>query len=160
MSSAILTPNFPTHVPPNFCTSHLASGSIVFWCRFGGVLGGEGDNEDDLEDNEDGVDIIGRKGGVTSNYSCQLKGKKKILSLTRRTRDDTIRADSAGRFFARFRQIKIKRDFRPDINVASASITVNCQCNHWHRLASTTIPSTFTSQHGHPCGNQEDTPSD
>jgi len=58
MSSAILTPNFPTHVPPYFWTSHLASGSIVFWCRFGGVLGGEADNEDDLEDNGDGVDIM------------------------------------------------------------------------------------------------------
>lgn len=60
MSSAILTPNFPTDVPPYFCTSHLASGSIVFWCKFGGVLGGEADNEDDLEDNGDGVDIMGR----------------------------------------------------------------------------------------------------
>ena len=58
ISSAILTPNFPTHVPPYFCTSHLASGSMVFWCKFGGVLGGEGDNEDDLEDNGDGVDIL------------------------------------------------------------------------------------------------------
>lgn len=64
MSSAILTPNFPTHVPPNFWTSHLASGSIVFWCRFGGVLGGEGDSEDDLEDNGDGVDIMEENLGV------------------------------------------------------------------------------------------------
>jgi hypothetical protein len=54
MSFAILTPNFPTHVPPYFCTSHLASGLIVFWCRFGGVLGGEDDNE---EEEDDGVDI-------------------------------------------------------------------------------------------------------
>lgn len=61
MSSAILTLNFPTLVPPYFCTSHLASGSMVFWCRFGGVLGGEGDNEDDLEDNGDGVDIFGKR---------------------------------------------------------------------------------------------------
>ena len=52
MSFAILTSNFPTHVPPYFCTSHLASGLIVFWCKFGGV-----DTEDDLEDNGDGVDI-------------------------------------------------------------------------------------------------------
>ena len=50
MSCAILTPNFPTHVPPYFCTSHLASGFIVFWCRFGGVLGGEGDDEDSDSD--------------------------------------------------------------------------------------------------------------
>jgi hypothetical protein len=62
MSSAILTPNFPTDVPPYFCTSHLASGLIVFWCKFGGVLGGEGDNEDDLEDNGDGVDILEESG--------------------------------------------------------------------------------------------------
>ena len=30
----------------------------MFWCRFGGVFGGESDNEDDLEDNGDGVDIM------------------------------------------------------------------------------------------------------
>ena len=57
MSSAILMPNFPTLVPPYFCTSHLASGLIVFWCKFGGVIGGEDDNEEDLEDRDDGVDI-------------------------------------------------------------------------------------------------------
>ena len=31
---------------------------MVFWCKFGGVLGGEGDDEDDLEDTGDGVDIL------------------------------------------------------------------------------------------------------
>lgn len=31
MSSAILTANFPTLVPPYFCTSHLADGSMEFW---------------------------------------------------------------------------------------------------------------------------------
>ena len=79
MSSAILTPNFPTHVPPYFCTSHLASGSMVFWCRFGGVLGGGGDNEDDLEDNGDGVDIQVMEKGVQHTV--------KNLILTRRPRD-------------------------------------------------------------------------
>ena len=39
-SVAILRGNLPTLVPPNFCTSHLADGSTVFWCRLGGVLGG------------------------------------------------------------------------------------------------------------------------
>ena len=39
MSSAILAANFPTLVPPYFCTSHLAAGSMVFWCMFGGVRG-------------------------------------------------------------------------------------------------------------------------
>jgi hypothetical protein len=50
MSSAIFTENFPMLVPPNFCTSHLADGSMVFWCRFGGVYGGEDDNDEDPED--------------------------------------------------------------------------------------------------------------
>ena len=70
ISSAILTPNFPTLVPPYFCTSHLASGSIVFWCRFGGVLGGEGDNDEDLEDNgdSDGVDISEKKSVEKKSY--------------------------------------------------------------------------------------------
>jgi len=40
ISRAILTANLPMLVPPNFWTSQRASGSIVFWCRFGGVLGG------------------------------------------------------------------------------------------------------------------------
>ena len=40
MSRAISTANLPTLVPPNFWTSQRASGSVAFWCRFGGV----GDN--------------------------------------------------------------------------------------------------------------------
>jgi hypothetical protein len=40
MSSAILVTNFPTLVPPYFCTNHLEDGSMVFWCIFGGVRGG------------------------------------------------------------------------------------------------------------------------
>lgn len=40
ISRAILTANLPMLVPPNFWTSQRASGSIVFWCRFGGVWGG------------------------------------------------------------------------------------------------------------------------
>jgi hypothetical protein len=58
ISSAILTANFPILVPPYFCTSHVASGSTLF-CRFEGVVGGEYDNEEDLEDKGDGgVDDI------------------------------------------------------------------------------------------------------
>lgn len=41
ISFAIWTANFPTLVPPNFWTSHRAEGSIVFWCRLGGVDGGD-----------------------------------------------------------------------------------------------------------------------
>ena len=54
MSSAILTANLPTLVPPYFCTSHLADGSIVFWWRLGGVRGG-GDSaeEEELLDRSD-----------------------------------------------------------------------------------------------------------
>ena len=54
MSSAMFTKYFPTLVPPNFCTSHLADGSMVFWCKFGGVLGGEDEMEEVLDD--DGVE--------------------------------------------------------------------------------------------------------
>jgi len=51
-------------VPPNFWTSHLADGSIVVWCTvFGGVLGREEENEEDLED--EGVD----EEGITENLS-------------------------------------------------------------------------------------------
>lgn len=53
ISAAILSGNFPTLVPPNFCTSHLASGSMLFWCRFGGVFGGEDAREDEELDEED-----------------------------------------------------------------------------------------------------------
>jgi hypothetical protein len=64
MSSAIREANFPTLVPPYLCTSHLASGSIVFWCRFGGVLGNGGDSTEDSEADEgvergvDGADMV------------------------------------------------------------------------------------------------------
>lgn len=47
--SAICEANFPTLVPPYFCTSHLALGSIVFWCMFGGVRGGGGDSMEGSE---------------------------------------------------------------------------------------------------------------
>lgn len=56
MSFAILTANFPTLVPPYFCTSHFADGSMVFWCRFGGVRGG-GVPEDE-DDGLDGSDMM------------------------------------------------------------------------------------------------------
>ena len=36
-------------VPPNFSTSHLVDGSMIFWCKFGGVRG-EGEVEDTLDD--------------------------------------------------------------------------------------------------------------
>jgi hypothetical protein len=117
MSSAILTPNFPTHVPPYFCTSHLASGSMVFWCRFGGVLGGE--EEDDLEDNDDGVDIM--------EEECSVVTVK--ISLTRRPRDE-------------IRGILGPRKPRDIDNQACI------------------ILPRIPLRHGHPCRNQEDTPSD
>jgi hypothetical protein len=47
--------NLPTLVPPNFCTSHLAEGSSVFWCRLGGVFGrenGVSESEDDERGDE------------------------------------------------------------------------------------------------------------
>jgi len=50
ISSAILTANFPTLVPPNFWTSHLAAGSMLFWCRFGGVRGGEDDKDEERDE--------------------------------------------------------------------------------------------------------------
>jgi hypothetical protein len=58
ISSAILIANLPTLVPPYFWTSHLAEGSIEFWCKFGGVCGGELDRTelDDAEEPE-GVEL-------------------------------------------------------------------------------------------------------
>jgi hypothetical protein len=59
MFSAICEANFPTLVPPYFCTSHLALGSIVLWCKFGGVPGGGGVATEDKEAEEvevEGVD--------------------------------------------------------------------------------------------------------
>jgi hypothetical protein len=57
----MFTANLPTLVPPNFCTSHLELGSILFWCKFGGVRGGD-DDKDDADDEgelEDDPDIFG-----------------------------------------------------------------------------------------------------
>ncbi len=66
MSSAILVANFPTLVPPNFWTSHLAAGSMVFWCMFGGVPGAPAEETDDAReedaDAEDGVDAADMAG--------------------------------------------------------------------------------------------------
>lgn len=61
MSSAIFTANLPTLVPPNFCTSHFAAGSMEFWCRFGGVGGGVIDETDEPEERygEDGGEGVG-----------------------------------------------------------------------------------------------------
>ena len=57
MSSAILVANFPTLVPPYFCTNHFAAGSMVFWCILGGVSGAcPEDNDEEREDTGDGVD--------------------------------------------------------------------------------------------------------
>lgn len=58
ISSAILTANLPTLVPPYFCTSHLAEGSIVFWCRFGGVAGPEDDSSEGDERGSSSSDIF------------------------------------------------------------------------------------------------------
>ena len=58
ISSAIFSANFPTLVPPNFCTSHFAAGSTEFWCKLGGVDGLDTDGEDssDVTDEIDGVE--------------------------------------------------------------------------------------------------------
>lgn len=47
---AIFTANLPTLVPPNFCTSHLDDGSMLFWCKLGGVHGGEEESEEEHEE--------------------------------------------------------------------------------------------------------------
>ena len=60
MSFAILTANLPTLVPPNFCTSHFVSGSMLFWCKFGGVRTPEDEeSEDEREEvgDPEGVEI-------------------------------------------------------------------------------------------------------
>jgi hypothetical protein len=56
MSRAMVRANLPSDVPPYFCTSHGAAGSALFWCRFGGVVGGEGEGEpsESRADGEDG----------------------------------------------------------------------------------------------------------
>ena len=62
ISSAIFTANLPTLVPPNFCTSHFAAGSMEFWCRFGGVRGVDRDDAlEELDDKE-----LGDDGGQSS----------------------------------------------------------------------------------------------
>ena len=98
MSSAICEANFPTLVPPYFCTSHLASGSIVFWCRFGGVLGNGGDSTEDSEADEgvevgvDGSDMVlwatVEKDSMVKSVVFMLKpgdclGPKPVLSVNR-----------------------------------------------------------------------------
>jgi hypothetical protein len=70
MFSAICKANLPTLVPPYFCTIHLASGSIVFWCKFGGVPGGGVSIEDSegvevVEVGVDGSDMLSRVVGKT-----------------------------------------------------------------------------------------------
>jgi hypothetical protein len=65
MSLAILTANLPTLVPPNFCTSHLEDGSMLFWCKLGGVRGGDEDREEEREDElEDDPDILKGSSGA------------------------------------------------------------------------------------------------
>lgn len=53
MSLAICTGNLPTLVPPNFWINHFASGSMVFWCKFGGVTGRECSQDDGVLDEAD-----------------------------------------------------------------------------------------------------------
>lgn len=56
-SSAILTANLPTVVPPNFCTIQGASGSELFWCILDGVIGlGDARGERDLFELSGGLD--------------------------------------------------------------------------------------------------------
>jgi hypothetical protein len=89
MFSAICEANFPTPVPPYFCTSHLASGTIVFWCKFGGVLGGGDESTEDSE-GVDAAEEVGVDGsdillhavedsitikGVFGTFSSQAKAR-------------------------------------------------------------------------------------
>ena len=60
ISSAIFSTDFPILVPPNFCTNQLVEGSIVFWCRLGGVGGLESDTVEVSER------VSGEAGGVGS----------------------------------------------------------------------------------------------
>ena len=49
-------------VPPNFCKTHTAAGSTVFWCKLGGVEGRfEDDDMVEVSDREPG-----EAGGVDS----------------------------------------------------------------------------------------------
>lgn len=55
ISSLILLANFPTLVPPYFCTIQVADGSLEFWCQFGGVAGeGVSGSEEVDDDGRDG----------------------------------------------------------------------------------------------------------
>lgn len=71
MSAAILVANFPTLVPPYFCTSHFESGSILFWCRLGGVEGRE-DGGDDAGESEGVLSDIAAGGGGEAWGVCYL----------------------------------------------------------------------------------------
>lgn len=73
MSSAILTGYFPTLVPPNFCTSHLADGSIVFWCRLGGVRGGEEDKDDEDDGGVDLSDILEERQEMPFRWNLEFR---------------------------------------------------------------------------------------
>ena len=59
MCAAMVAANLPTLVPPYFCTSQRAAGSIEFWWRFGGVRGGGVPGADDEVDGE-GADEVAR----------------------------------------------------------------------------------------------------
>lgn len=71
---AIFTENLPTLVPPNFCTNHFAFGSMVFWCRFGGVLGGDDDEKEELLENG------GVAGGVAAGLVIEKRRRMRVLS--------------------------------------------------------------------------------
>lgn len=63
ISSLILAANFPTLVPPNFCTIHVADGSLEFWCKLGGVAGegvsgGDGRLDSDASDPSDIAHVV------------------------------------------------------------------------------------------------------
>lgn len=67
MSSAILAANLPTLVPPYFCTSQVAAGSMLFWWRLGGV-GGVGSELDEVDD--DGEDGVASESDISANDSA------------------------------------------------------------------------------------------
>lgn len=60
ISSLIRVANFPTLVPPYFCTIQVADGSFEFWCKLGGVIGDEDSEEEEALDSggEDASDIV------------------------------------------------------------------------------------------------------
>ena len=86
ITSAIFDANFPTLVPPYFWTSHLAAGSIVFWCMLGGVRGAlEEDIDEDRDEVEDGVDAADMSGadggGAMLTFIC-FRRNDSIASYT------------------------------------------------------------------------------